>query len=40
MEAEDFIEGFATLSPQEQARKIITLYTNFINKNEIICLRI
>ena len=38
MEAEDFIEGFASLSPQEQAEKLLPYVQTSLTQNEIICL--
>ncbi len=38
MEAEDFIEGFANLSPQEQAEKLLPYVQTSLTQNEIICL--
>lgn len=38
MEAEDFIEGYATMSPQEQANKLLPYIQTSLMQNEIICL--
>ena len=38
MEAEDFIEGFATMTPQEQADKLLPYIQTSLMQNEIICL--
>ena len=38
MEAEDFIEGFATMTPQQQADKLLPYIQTSLMQNEIICL--
>ena len=38
MEAEDIIEGYATMSPQEQANKLLPYIQTSLMQNEIICL--